>query len=321
MIFTNVPLPKTIICLMGPTASGKTNLAVELVQSFPLEIISVDSAMVYKDMDIGTAKPEDDVLKLAPHRLLNLRDPSHAYSAADFCVDAVREIEAIFANNKTPLLVGGTMLYFRALQAGLSDLPSADPAVREKLSALALEKGWDYLHECLMKVDPVSAQRIHPHDTQRIQRALEVYELTGSSLTDSQQQFLPISLSYNVINIAIYPENRAVLHERIAKRFDEMLAQGFVDEVKKLFQRDDLNLDTPAMRCVGYRQVCEYLLGHLTYEEMREKSIIATRQLAKRQLTWLRHWPQPLQCFDSESLTLMRDVTTYLMSLDGLIRE
>jgi tRNA dimethylallyltransferase len=302
---------KTIVCLMGPTASGKTQLAVELVQRLPFEIISVDSAMVYRGMDIGTAKPDAAILKIAPHRLLDIRDPSESYSAAQFCEDALREIEDIFARDKIPLLVGGTMLYFRALQKGLSELPSADADVRAKLTAEMMQDGLQAMHDRLQSIDPVAAARIHPHDTQRIQRALEVYEITGKPLTELQQQNVSVLSSYPVCNIAISPD-RTILHERIAERFSQMLAQGFVDEVRSLFHRGDLNPEMPAIRSVGYRQVWEYLLGHYSYEEMQEKGIIATRQLAKRQLTWLRNWPGQLQWFDSQTKNLCDEVADYL---------
>jgi tRNA dimethylallyltransferase len=273
-----------IICLMGPTASGKTQLAVDLVQQFPVEIISVDSALVYRGMDIGTAKPTPDILKIAPHRLLDIRDPADAYSAADFCRDALREIDAILAQGKTPLLVGGTMLYFRALQQGLSDLPSADESLRARLTGEGLTLGWPAMHERLSQVDPVASLRIHPNDAQRIQRALEVYELTGKNLTTwHEEEVQPLS-KYRVCNLAVTPDDRAILHERIQQRFSHMLENGFIDEVKALFARSDLTLDTPAIRSVGYRQVWEYLEGKKTYDEMHEKGVIATRQLAKRQL-------------------------------------
>lgn len=292
---------KIIFCLMGPTASGKTDLAVQLVQQFPFEIISVDSAMVYRGMDIGTAKPDEEILKIAPHRLIDIRDPAEPYSAAQFCEDAWREIEDIFANGKIPLLVGGTMLYFRALQKGLSELPSADPKLRAKLNAEAEEKGWPALHERLLKVDPTAAQRIHPHDSQRLQRALEVYELTGKNLSTWQQNTRASLDDFQIINFALFPQNRKILHERIALRFKKMLEIGFIDEVKKLFARGDLNLDMPSIRSVGYRQVWEFLLGNYSYDEMQEKGIIATRQLAKRQLTWLRSWPDVIY-FDGKNV-------------------
>jgi tRNA dimethylallyltransferase len=300
---------KPIVCLMGPTASGKTQLAVELTRHFPFEIISVDSAMVYRGMDIGTAKPDAEILKIAPHRLIDFRDPADAYSAAQFKQDALREIENIFSQNKIPLLVGGTMLYFRALQQGIADMPAANPELREQLNREGERDGWLAMHTRLAEVDPEAAQRIHPNDTQRIQRALEVYLLTGKNLTLWQQQQQDTH-SYHFVNLAIAPEDRAILHARIAKRFQEMLATGLIDEVKKLFARDDLTLDTPAIRSVGYRQVWEYLQGNLTFDEMREKGIAATRQLAKRQLTWLRSWPD-IHWFDSESADLIEQVVNF----------
>lgn len=311
------PRKTPVICLMGPTASGKTQLAVELVQHFPLEIISVDSAMVYRGMDIGTAKPDPAILKIAPHRLLDIRDPKEAYSAAQFCEDALREMENIVKNNKFPLLVGGTMLYFRALQQGLSDLPSADPSLRAKLLAEGETQGWPSMHDRLAIVDPKSALRIHPHDSQRIQRALEVYELTNKTLTEWQQGNLEhkkILLNYQFYNLAIAPEDRSILHERIAKRFKMMLENRFIDEVKQLFARGDLSLETPAIRSVGYRQVWEYLLGNISYDELCEKGIIATRQLAKRQLTWLRSWPD-LVWFDSEAPNLTQKISNWLTNI------
>lgn len=303
-----------IVCLMGPTASGKTQLAVNLTQKFPFEIISVDSAMVYRGMDIGTAKPDAETLRIAPHHLIDIRDPVDAYSAAQFREDALCEIKAILGRKRIPLLVGGTMLYFRALQQGLSDLPSADEAQRKKILAEANEKGWAALHQQLSVVDPVAAERIHPNDAQRIQRALEVYALTGKNLTTWQQVSGGPLLDYEIHNLAIAPHDRSILHERIALRFKQMLTHGFIDEVKKLMDRGDLTIDLPAIRSVGYRQVWEFLQGSLTYEEMCERGIIATRQLAKRQLTWLRSWPE-LQWFDSEAVDLGRQVEKYLLSI------
>lgn len=293
---------------MGPTASGKTQLAIELVQRLPLEIISVDSAMVYRGMDIGTAKPTSDILKIAPHRLLDIRDPADPYSVAEFREDAIREIEDIISHGKTPLLVGGTMMYFRALQQGLSDLPTSDPVTREKLNQAGAAEGWPALHQRLAKIDPIAADRIHPHDSQRIQRALEVYELSGKNLTAWQGSGPSALLDYAIQNVIVSPARRALLHERIAERFSNMLSQGFIEEVKHLFERKDLNLETPAIRSVGYRQAWEYLLGNVTYEEMQEKAIVATRQLAKRQLTWLRHWREPVEWFDSESPNFIQQV-------------
>lgn len=306
--------PRSVICLMGPTASGKTQLAVELVQQFPFEIISVDSAMVYRDMDIGTAKPTADILKIAPHRLINIRDPKEAYSAAQFREDALREIADIFSRGKIPLLVGGTMMYFRALQQGLAAMPAADAITRATLLAEGQAQGWSALHERLQKIDSVAAARIHPHDSQRIQRALEVYAVSGKNLTAWQQEQGEEILNFQILNLAVAPQDRAVLHQRIALRFNTMLELGLVQEVERLQARGDLDLQTPAIRSVGYRQVWEYLLGKLTVEEMREKGIIATRQLAKRQLTWLRSWPE-VQWFNSEDKTVFSQVANYLKNI------
>ena len=290
-----------VICIMGPTAAGKTDLAVYLHEHLPAEIISVDSALVYKDMKIGTAMPEPEVLAKAPHRLIDFLDPAEPYSAARFRKDAMREIEKIQQADRIPVLVGGTMLYFRALLNGLSQLPSADDAIREKLEQEAEAIGWAAMHERLQSVDPEAAARIHPNDPQRIQRALEVYEATGTSMSDwYHQQDAEPDFPYPVIKIALLPSDRARLHERIAQRFHLMLGQGLLDEVQRLHQRADLNLDKPSIRAVGYRQVWEHLDGKLDYDEMIEKGIIATRQLAKRQLTWLRSEPNihEFDCFE-----------------------
>ena len=280
-------LPAAVF-LMGPTASGKTGLAVELCKHFPLEIISVDSALVYRDMDIGTAKPDQETLELAPHRLIDIRDASESYSAAEFCEDALREMHAITAAGKVPLLVGGTMLYFRALEYGLSDLPAADQAVRQQLEQQAAELGWLAMHEILQQKDPKVAARIHPNDPQRIQRALEVIAVSGKSLSELYEKTAAYALGYRLHKIVISPEPRSVLHQRIEQRFDLMMDAGFIDEMKRLFSRSDLNASMPSMRAVGYRQAWEWLEGKTTSEQMREKAIAATRQLAKRQLTWLR---------------------------------
>lgn len=301
---------QTIVCLMGPTASGKTQLAIELLNYFPFEIISVDSALVYTGMDIGTAKPDAATLTLAPHRLIDIRDPADAYSAAQFKEDALREIQAIFANHKIPLLVGGTMLYFRALQQGLSDMPSANPELREQLRLEGIKQGWSAMHARLATIDPEASSRIHPHDTQRIQRALEVYLVSGKTLSAWQKE-TATHHTFDVINLGLMPEDRSILHERIALRFKKMLDDGLVDEVKKLYMRGDLTLQTPAIRSVGYRQVWEYLENRYSYDEMCEKGIIATRQLAKRQMTWLRSWPD-VKLFDSEDKQLLNAVVTYL---------
>ena len=278
-----------VLCLAGPTASGKTELAVALVEALPLEIISVDSALVYRGMDIGTAKPDAATLARAPHRLIDICEPEETYSAARFCADARRHIEQIHAAGKAPLLVGGTMLYFRALLDGLSELPSASPEIRQRLEAEARTHGWAHLHERLRRVDPEAAARIHPNDPQRLQRALEVWELTGSPISVLQQaRGDGIRARYRTAGVALFPEDRAALHRRIALRFDRMLAAGFVDEVRALRDSGRLDPSFPSMKSVGYRQVWQYLEGQLDYREMRERGIIATRQLAKRQLTWLR---------------------------------
>ena len=286
------------VFLMGPTASGKTAVAVELVQRLPLEIISVDSALVYRGMDIGTAKPDAATLALAPHRLIDIRDPGEAYSAAQFRADALREMELICASGNTPLLVGGTMLYFRALEQGLSDLPGADPEVRAQLDARAAEIGWAAMHQRLAEVDAQSAARIHPNDPQRIQRALEVYELTGVALSELCRRGSETTPNYRFLKIVLAPPEREALHRRIEARFRAMLDQGFLDEVQRLQERGDLNSQLPALRAVGYRQAWMYLRGELSADEWVERALIATRQYAKRQLTWLRaeadaYWVDP----------------------------
>lgn len=283
-------LPK-VLFLMGPTASGKTALAIELAEKHQCEIISVDSALIYRGMDIGSAKPSAAELARGPHRLLDIRDPSESYSAADFRKDALADIEQIISMGKTPLLVGGTMMYFKALLEGLSPLPAADEAIRSQIQAEAESYGWETLHEQLREIDPVSAIRIHPNDPQRLSRALEVYRISGKSLTElTQTKSAP--LPYNVVQFAIAPRERSVLHNLIAQRFELMLQQGFIDEVRQLKARGDLHLDLPSMRCVGYRQCWQYLDGEFDYDIMVEKAVAATRQLAKRQLTWLRSWPE-----------------------------
>ena len=276
------------VFLMGPTASGKTGLAVELCEHFPLEIISVDSALVYRGMDIGTARPDAETLQRAPHRLIDIRDPAESYSAADFRQDALLEMKSITASGRVPLLVGGTMLYFRAREHGLSELPAADPAVRLELEQQAADIGWAAMHQILAQKDPAAAARIHPNDPQRIQRALEVIKLSGRPLSELHTQSTGDALEYRIHKIIVSPAERSVLHQRIEQRFDLMMKNGFLDEMKSLYGRSDLHADLPSMRAVGYRQGWSYLEGECTYEEMRDRSIAATRQLAKRQLTWLR---------------------------------
>lgn len=278
-----------LFCLMGPTASGKTALALEWVGRFPLEIISVDSAMIYRGMDIGTAKPDAPTLLQAPHHLIDILDPPESYSAALFCKDVLRLSEDIISRGKIPLLVGGTMMYFHALQQGLSLLPEANEAIRTRLLKEAEEKGWAYMHQWLASVDPKTAARIHPNDTQRIQRALEVYEVTNKPLSFFIDEQKAVS-THAFINFALMPEDRSWLHHRIALRFEEMLKIGFVEEVEALQHQWHLTLAHPSMRSVGYRQVLLYLQGEYGYQDLNAKGIAATRQLAKRQLTWLRHW-------------------------------
>lgn len=275
---------------MGPTASGKTALAIELVKNYDCEIISVDSALIYQQMDVGSAKPDAAELAVAPHHLIDIIDPADSYSAADFRKDALLKIEDIISRGKTPLLVGGTMMYFKALIEGLSPLPGANDEIRAQIAAEAQANGWQALHDQLKEVDPVAAARIHPNDPQRLARALEVFRISGKSLTELTK-VKSEAFPYEAIQFAIAPNDRKVLHKAIETRFKAMLALGFVEEVKKLKSRDDLHLELPSMRCVGYRQCWQHLDGEYDYETMVEKAIVATRQLAKRQLTWLRGWP------------------------------
>jgi len=299
---------------MGPTASGKTSLAVELVQQHPFQIVSVDSAQIYQQMNIGTGKPQKGVLDIAPHRLIDFIDPAVPYSASQFRTDAFREIDEILEVGDTPLLVGGTMLYFRVLRDGLADMPHADPEVRAEIEKLAQEQGWEAVHQQLAAVDPDSAARIHPNDPQRTQRALEVYRVSGKTITSfhaemqAQQEAL---LPYNLHFFAIQPEDRGVLHDQIETRFRQMLNEGLVDEVQALRARGDLNHQLPSIKSVGYRQVWQYLDDEVDYDGMVERSIIATRQLAKRQLTWLRSWPS-LQSLSNSSAHSVQHVLKYM---------
>lgn len=302
-----------VVCLMGPTASGKTGLAVELAENHNFEIISVDSALVYKGMDIGTAKPDAALLSRAPHRLIDIIDPLESYSAADFVADAVEQAQEILSNGKTPLLVGGSMMYFNALQKGLAEMPNANLELRAEIEREAAVKGWVALHDELQKIDPEAALRIHPNDPQRLQRALEVYRLTGKSMTQLWSEQGSVSLPFDMINIAVMPKERSVLHERIEQRFYEMMEQGFLTEVEGLYHRGDLSIDMPSMRCVGYRQLWQYLNGDDLLEDAIFKGIVASRQLAKRQLTWLRGWEE-LMIFDSLSKDLIPEALNYIES-------
>ena len=297
-----------IIFLMGPTASGKTALAINMATQHNCEIISVDSALIYRDMNIGSAKPSLQELEMAPHKLIDILDPSESYSAADFRRDALLAIEDIISRGKTPLLVGGTMMYFKALLEGLSPLPGADESIRQQILLQAEAQGWETLHQELCNIDPVAGERIHPNDPQRLSRALEVYRISGKTMTELTQT-KSAALPYDVVQFAIAPKDRKILHELIAKRFNIMIKQGFIDEVSRLKARGDLHLDMPSMRCVGYRQCWQYLDNEFDHTTMVEKATAATRQLAKRQLTWLRSWPD-LQWLESgvegNLVTLMR---------------
>ncbi len=281
---------------MGPTASGKTECAVELVRRWPFEIISVDSAMIYRGMDIGSAKPSPDVLALAPHRMIDILDPAQGFSAYEYARQARRHIEEVHAAGRIPLLVGGARLYFLALMEGLSHVPDADAEVRQRLRHELEEQGAPALHERLSRCDPLTAQRLEPGDSQRIVRALEVFESSGRPMSTwiSEPPQVPGNIDYH--QLALWPEDRAHLQERIGERFDRMLEAGLVEEVRGLHTCKDLNLTSPAMRCVGYRQVWRHLDGGCTYEQMREQAVAATRQLAKRQLSWLRHAPDVIHC-------------------------
>lgn len=307
-------LPPAIL-LMGPTASGKTALAFEIARRFPVDLISVDSAQVFIDMDIGTAKPDADTLARFPHRLIDLITPEENYSAARFRHDALREMADITARGRIPLLVGGTMLYFKALRDGLAELPQADAALRAEIDREAASRGWPALHAELAKLDAMTAARLAPNDAQRIQRALEVVRVTGRPMADSFMDQTPASLPYRTLSLALAPGDRTVLHQRIAERFDIMLASGLVAEVESLRARYHLSASLPSMRCVGYRQVWAMLEGELAGTELRDRGVFATRQLAKRQITWLRSTPD-LTNLDSQDPgatdTALRQVDSHL---------
>jgi tRNA dimethylallyltransferase len=306
---------------MGPTAAGKTDLAIALHEHLGAEIISVDSALIYRGMDIGTAKPSAAELARAPHRLIDIRDPAEAYSAADFTRDARAAVAEITAAGKIPLLVGGTMLYFKALLEGLSPMPPSDLQVRATLEDEARRLGWPALHDQLAQVDPVTAARLHPNHSQRISRALEVYRVSGIPMSRWQEgQGEGLLNQYRWVQIAVAPQERSLLHQRIAQRFDKMLELGFIDEVEQLYRRGDLHENLPSIRAVGYRQIWQYLSGRCDYSTMREQGIAATRQLAKRQLTWLRGWHDlrwvHTQGADGESLKLQEIFSEVLSILE-----
>ncbi len=282
---------------MGPTASGKTALALELAEHFPIEIISVDSALVYREMNIGTAKPTPQEMSRVPHHLIDVCDPSVTFSVADFCEQAEKAMQDITSRGKIPVLVGGTMMYFRSFIDGLAQMPATNEDVRAYIESVAEEKGWPEIHRRLAEVDPITAKEIHPNHSQRLSRALEVYLSGGktmSELRENQTKNNDFLTNYRLIQLAIGPKNRAILHERIALRFEQMLESGFVDEIETLYKRGDLNENLPAIRAVGYRQFWSYCSGQSSLEQAHEKAVIATRQLAKRQLTWLRGWKDPL---------------------------
>lgn len=291
------PIPPAIF-LMGPTASGKTDLAIALRKKLPVEVISVDSALIYKGMDIGTAKPSKAEQAAAPHRLIDILDPAESYSVANFREDALREMQNITAEGKIPLLVGGTMLYYKGLLDGLSPLPSSEPKIRSEIEAKAAQFGWNTLHQTLQQIDPTSAARINPNDSQRISRALEVFYISGKTMTELTAQ-QGNALPYEILQFAVMPQERAVLHQRIEQRFEKMITAGFEEEVKQLYARGDLHADLPSIRCVGYRQMWEYLDGEISLDEAIFKGICATRQLAKRQITWLRGWSSEPEWLDS----------------------
>ncbi len=298
---------------MGPTASGKTDVAIQLCQRFPLDVISVDSALVYRGMNIGTAKPDPDTLRHTPHRLIDIRNPDEGYSAGDFVRDARAEMDAIFAAGRVPLLVGGTMMYFRALTGGIADLPAADEQIRAAIDADAADLGWPALHERLRDIDPEAAERINPNDSQRIQRALEVFIASGMPLSKWQQQARDEEHNdVRFIKIALQPATRELLHARIEERLNLMLNNGFIEEVKELYQLPGLTAKSPSMRSVGYRQIWEYLDGETTLDEAGRKALFATRQLAKRQITWLRS-ESDLNSFDPLEVGTVDAISTFLV--------
>jgi tRNA dimethylallyltransferase len=301
-------LPPALV-LTGPTASGKSRVAVELCRCLPCEIVSVDSALVYRGMDIGTAKPDPDTLARVPHHLVDLLEPTERYSAARFIEDALAAMAAITARGNLPLLTGGTMLYLKALASGIADLPQADPDIRRVIDAMAADSGWPAMHEELSRCDPDTAARLDPNDAQRIQRALEVYYLTGEPMSKLLRERPPQPLPYRLIQAALVPSDRSELHRRIEARFDEMLELGLIGELRRLREAHVLDPDLPSMRCVGYRQAWAYLDGRTSLAQLRSTGIAATRQLAKRQLTWLRSMPEvaAFDCLADEPLAPVLD--------------
>jgi tRNA dimethylallyltransferase len=317
---------------MGPTASGKTDLAIALQEHFSVELINVDSAQVYRQLDIGSAKPDRATLEKAPHHLIDIRDPADAYSAADFLKDATRVMAEITARGNIPLLVGGTMLYFKVLLEGLSKMPEANAKIRDQIQQQADSEGWPAVYKQLQKVDPDTAAELHPNHSQRIQRALEVYLLTGVPMSTlrKEENIGGIGDLYAIKQLALMPVNRKLIHQRIEDRFKRMMAQDFVAEVQALYQRGDLHAELPAIRSVGYRQIWQYLDGQCSLDEAVEKAIVATRQLAKRQITWLRNWPGSCEIeIDSETelfsidrmcesaLKKLSDAPIYSKNMDG----
>ncbi|MXP51331.1 tRNA (adenosine(37)-N6)-dimethylallyltransferase MiaA [Pantoea sp. SoEX] len=298
---TKLKTPKAIL-LLGPTASGKTRLAIKLHKMLPIDIISVDSALIYRQMNIGTGKPSQEELLLTPHHLLDIKDPAERYSASEFRQDALKIMNKIVKNGRIPCLVGGTMFYFKALIEGLSNLPSADFNIRYKIDQIAYEKGKHFLHDELCKIDPESANIIHPNDLQRIQRALEIYYISGKTFTEIKK-ISRKPLQYDLYQFGIMPYNRELLHKRIELRFKNMLAVGFEDESRALFERGDLHINMPSVRCVGYRQMWSYINGDIKYEDMVYEAVYATKQLAKRQITWMRKWNN-LYYLDSDDIQL-----------------
>jgi len=307
-------MTRTAVCLMGPTASGKTEVAIGLCERLPLEIISVDSALVYRGMDIGTAKPGAEVLERTPHRLVDIRDPEEPYSAGEFVRDARQAMDEIFAAGKIPLLVGGTMMYFRALIQGIAELPAADQEIRRQIDAEAEIAGWPALHAELVRIDPISAGKLNPNDSQRIQRALEVYRISGRALSEWQEKARAIRAPDDTgyIRVALQPEPRQALHARIEQRLNTIINNGFLDEVKVLLERPKLTRDASSMRSVGYRQFWTHAVGECSLEQAHYKALVATRQLAKRQITWLRSEPEK-ECFDPLEADVIDAISAFLI--------